>query len=157
DVNAGVQSMAHLLSMLPGDLAAAIGGAVGVAPQQYGGDLVNQLYQQVLGRQGEASGVAYWQSVQQQGFGTENLVRAFINAAQQNGQSPLMGADDFLAGLPQFAGGGIADGPSTGYPVTLHGREAAIPMNGQTITVQQPELVAEVQALRQEVSRLRED
>jgi hypothetical protein len=70
DVNAGVQSLAHLLSMLPGDLAAAIGGAVGVAPQQYGGDLVNQLYQQVLGRQGEASGVAYWQSVQQQGFGT---------------------------------------------------------------------------------------
>ena len=35
-----------------------------------------------------------------------------------------------------FSGGGIASGPSSGYPATLHGTEAVVPLpDGKTIPV----------------------
>ena len=37
----------------------------------------------------------------------------------------------------QFADGGIASGPSSGYPATLHGTEAIVPLpNGRSIPVE---------------------
>jgi len=33
-------------------------------------------------------------------------------------------------GVGRFAGGGIASGPTSGYPAMLHGREAVIPLSG---------------------------
>ena len=40
-----------------------------------------------------------------------------------------------ISGMTQFATGGIASGPSSGYPVTLHGREAVIPLgDGNSVT-----------------------
>ena len=42
---------------------------------------------------------------------------------------------DVLGGLP-FSSGGIAKGPTSGYPVTLHGTEAVVPLpDGKTIPV----------------------
>ena len=32
--------------------------------------------------------------------------------------------------LPSFSGGGIASGPSSGYPAILHGTEAVVPLGG---------------------------
>jgi len=44
------------------------------------------------------------------------------------------------AGMPesllQFAEGGIAEGPMSGYPVELHGTEAVIPLHGGAVPVQ---------------------
>ena len=41
------------------------------------------------------------------------------------------------AGLLGFSEGGIASGPSSGYPVNLHGTEAVVPLpNGRSIPVE---------------------
>ena len=61
--------------------------------------------------------------------------------------------------LPQFANGGIATGPTSGYKVELHGTEAVIPLTGGSIPVDinQGALLVEIRALRQEVAQLRDD
>lgn len=47
------------------------------------------------------------------------------------------GAADKAAGLLGFSEGGIASGPSSGYPVNLHGTEAVVPLpNGRSIPVE---------------------
>jgi TP901 family phage tail tape measure protein len=52
-----------------------------------------------------------------------------------------------------FADGGIASGPLSGYPVTLHGTEAVIPLKDGAVPVQlsYEELIAEIKALRTDV------
>jgi len=53
-----------------------------------------------------------------------------------------------------FAGGGISTGPMSGYPTTLHGTEAIIPLEKGNLTLDIPsikELLAEVKMLRQEL------
>ena len=37
--------------------------------------------------------------------------------------------------LPKFQGGGIANGPTSGYPVELHGKEAVIPLKNDAVPV----------------------
>jgi len=58
-----------------------------------------------------------------------------------------------------FARGGIASGPSSGYPVTLHGTEAVIPLDGGSVPVRVDDagMVAELAALRAEVAALRSE
>jgi hypothetical protein len=57
-----------------------------------------------------------------------------------------------------YATGGIAEGPISGYPVTMHGREAIIPLgDGNELTIDQSDLIEEIVALRAEVSELRRD
>jgi len=46
------------------------------------------------------------------------------------------GAGDFLGGINPFHAGGIATGPASGYPATLHGTEAVVPLpDGSSIPV----------------------
>ena len=46
------------------------------------------------------------------------------------------GAGDFLGSINPFHSGGIATGPASGYPATLHGTEAVVPLpDGSTIPV----------------------
>ena len=56
-------------------------------------------------------------------------------------------------GLPGFASGGIATGPTSGYPVELHGTEAIIPLKGGNVPLHVPG----IQALIREVSQLRKE
>ena len=56
--------------------------------------------------------------------------------------------------LPGYATGGIATGPTSGYPVMLHGREAVIPLSGGSIpvSINDSDLVSEIRALRKEAA-----
>ena len=46
------------------------------------------------------------------------------------------GAGDFLGSINPFHSGGISTGPASGYPATLHGTEAVVPLpDGSTIPV----------------------
>lgn len=54
----------------------------------------------------------------------------------QNGNRALASREDFMKAISAQMGG-IATGPSSGYPATLHGTEAIIPMpNGRSIPVE---------------------
>ena len=55
-----------------------------------------------------------------------------VSAVLDFGGSLLGGAADFLG----FSEGGIASGPTSGYPAVLHGTEAVVPLpDGRTIPV----------------------
>jgi hypothetical protein len=56
-----------------------------------------------------------------------------------------------------MASGGIVSGPLSGYPATLHGTEAVIPLDGGSVPVQMnnEQLLTEVKNLRAEVKNLR--
>jgi hypothetical protein len=58
--------------------------------------------------------------------------------------------------LPQFANGGIATGPTSGYRVELHGTEAVIPLRGGAVPVRlgNDKSVAELQALNSRIAQL---
>jgi hypothetical protein len=58
---------------------------------------------------------------------------------------------------PKMASGGIVSGPLSGYPATLHGTEAVIPLDGGSVPVQMnnEQLLTEVKNLRAEVKNLR--
>jgi hypothetical protein len=56
--------------------------------------------------------------------------------------------------VPQYAYGGIAQGPKSGYQATLHGSEAVVPLpDGRTIPVEMPSLS---DGMREQVSMMRE-
>jgi len=56
--------------------------------------------------------------------------------------------------VPQYAYGGIAQGPRSGYQATLHGTEAIVPLpDGRTIPVEMPSLS---DGMREQVSMMRE-
>jgi hypothetical protein len=62
----------------------------------------------------------------------------------------------------QFAKGGIADGPKSGYTATLHGTEAVIPLETGSVPVRisgqsNREVVEELRGLRAEVNALRRE
>jgi hypothetical protein len=74
------------------------------------------------------------------------------NAAKNDVQTP---------GAPEYAQGGIATGPKSGYQATLHGIEAVVPLSGgRTIPVQMPDLTSgmqgQMQMLGQQMSKLDE-
>ncbi len=64
DANTGIESMAGLLAILPQGIADALAGIVGVAPEEYGSDtnLVERLFNEVLGRSATGTEAAYWQT-----------------------------------------------------------------------------------------------
>jgi hypothetical protein len=54
-------------------------------------------------------------------------------------QQLLVGNSRYLndgLGFPRYAEGGISTGPASGYPVTLHGTEAVIPLKNMSVPVQ---------------------
>ncbi|AFL75409.1 transglycosylase SLT domain-containing protein [Thiocystis violascens] len=59
--------------------------------------------------------------------------------------------------IPGFAAGGISTGPTSGYPVTLHGTEAVIPLASGSVpvTIRRDALADEIRALRAEVQSLK--
>ena len=59
--------------------------------------------------------------------------------------------------LPGYATGGIASGPASGYPVTMHGTEAIIPMGKGSLplVIDFSDMIAELQALRGEVGNMK--
>jgi soluble lytic murein transglycosylase-like protein len=59
--------------------------------------------------------------------------------------------------IPGFATGGISTGPTSGYPVTLHGTEAVIPLASGSVpvTIRRDALADEIRALREEVRSLK--
>ena len=59
--------------------------------------------------------------------------------------------------LPGYATGGIASGPTSGYPVTMHGTEAIIPMGKGSLplVIDFSDMIAELQALRGEIGNMK--
>jgi len=71
----------------------------------------------------------------------------------------IFGRNEGLSPAPGFADGGIASGPMSGFPATLHGTEAVIPLNGQRIPleVNNQEMIQEIRDLRTEVKQLKDN
>ena len=67
--------------------------------------------------------------MEQKGAGLKAMFSAFIGApARQGGIMSKHGRS--------YSDGGVADGPSSGYPAVLHGKEAVVPLpNGRSIPV----------------------
>ena len=62
------------------------------------------------------------------GFGAPGLIKAAGIDKLANGGS--------AESIPQLAAGGVVDGPTTGYPATLHGAEAVVPLpDGKNIPI----------------------
>jgi len=66
---------------------------------------------------------------------------------------------DAYGNYPEFADGGIASGPESGFNARLHGTEAVIPLNGERIPleVDNSEMIQELRELRTEVKQLKEN
>jgi len=100
-------------------------------------------------------------------FGTASFEQSYLErnpdiaAAIQNGSYPSSASFHWLQygqhEPREYAKGGIASGPLTGYPATLHGTEAVVPLDSGKIPVQiaddyYQELAYEVRALRDTAS-----
>ncbi len=67
----------------------------------------------------------------------EPLLDAIEKVTGFDAAGAIGGAAEGAAGLLGFSDGGIASGPSSGYPVNLHGTEAVVPLpNGRSIPVE---------------------
>jgi len=122
-------------------------------PDPYG---INDIFKKLFGRSATGAGINYWTSLYADGvFGSYNqLMESILYSASSSDKA----AYNKLMSTGGYATGGIAEGPTSGYPVTLHGREAIIPLgDGNSLTIDQSDLIEEVIALRQEVSELRHE
>jgi len=92
---------------------------------------------------------------------TVSDVRAAFRDASLTPQAhfEIFGRNEGLSPAPGFADGGIASGPMSGFPATLHGTEAVIPLNGQRIPleVNNQEMIQEIRDLRTEVKQLKDN
>ena len=77
---------------------------------------------------------------------------------EYNFPSPNATAGHIHVGIPEFAKGGIASGPKSGYQATLHGTEAVVPLpDGKSIPVaakDSPNIGQQVSMLEQQIMRL---
>jgi hypothetical protein len=77
---------------------------------------------------------------------------------EYNFPSPGATAGHIHVGIPEFAKGGIASGPKSGYQATLHGTEAVVPLpDGKSIPVaakDSPNIGQQVSMLEQQIMRL---
>jgi hypothetical protein len=64
----------------------------------------------------------------------EGEVAAAREADRERKSGSSMAAEGFE--LPQFAGGGIAEGPDSGHLAVLHGKEAVIPLQNEKVPIQ---------------------
>ncbi|AGH31829.1 tail length tape measure protein [Salicola phage CGphi29] len=92
--------------------------------QQYSGmRAVEELYQDLLGREIGKEGREYFAGDLAAGQSISDIERSIRNS-------------DEYQDLHGFAGGGIADGPRSGYPAELHGKEAIVPIPNGSIPVE---------------------
>lgn len=98
DTSTGIDTLADLLGILPQELAAALGGVIGLQPQDYGSTLniVERLYKEVLGRDGDTAGVAYWEAYKQSAQSIDQLVSAFYSNAVKSGETPRISQTQFM-------------------------------------------------------------
>lgn len=83
----------------------AIGGKASAGTAANNGTLVDSVYKDLLGREADAGGKAYWERQLASGaIGYDQLAQAIANAAKENGQAVKAG----------YATGGLISGPGTG-------------------------------------------
>ncbi len=83
----------------------AIGGKASAGTAANNGTLVDSVYKDLLGREADAGGKAYWERQLASGaIGYDQLAQATANAAKENGQAVKAG----------YATGGLISGPGTG-------------------------------------------
>tara|TARA_R110000796_G_scaffold95459_3_gene200722 strand:+ start:9155 stop:13843 length:4689 start_codon:yes stop_codon:yes gene_type:complete len=140
-VNDSVLSIADAIAALELEQAKAIAGGAGGSGGGSSGSSseIDAIYQSSLGKPADAEGKAYWESTGLTGQELKDAIE--YSAWAQTGS------------VQQFADGGIANGPMSGYPVTMHGTEAVIPLKGGSIPLNVPG----IQALIREVSQLRSE
>ncbi|WP_339883630.1 DUF4214 domain-containing protein [Vreelandella maris] len=138
-VNDSVLSIADAIAALEFEQAKAVAGGAGGPGGGDGSSEIEAIYQSSLGKSADAEGEAYWEST---GL-TGNALKDAIEYSAWVGSGKTQ----------QFADGGIATGPMSGYPVTMHGTEAVIPLKGGSIPLNVPG----IQALVREVSQLRSE
>lgn len=110
---------------------------------------------------------AYVESLRASATSEEDLIRQVHAAAKAGnvGSAQLSEAvgisqQDLIdyavrIGLPSFSGGGIANGPDTGYLALLHGKEEVTPVGpGSSAAANSAELISEVRKLRGDISGL---
>jgi len=184
-IDASTQAMVDLLGQLGSTGFAGPGGSgeiinesgtgvttrpgVGTEPDTSGPSneqVVRGAYEDLLGLQGDFEDsqerMSYWGDKLAKGdLSQENFRDQFIKEAQIQGgltQEQFERNQEFLEeNPPGFADGGIASGPMSGFPATLHGTEAVIPLNGQRIPleVNNQEMIQEIRELRTEVKQLK--
>ena len=161
DSSQGIDNVAALLGVLPGQIAAELGGIIGMAVAEYGGTLnadgssavVDRLFTEVLSRLPSTQERAYWDAYAQNAT-TSQLVETFFARFNASGDPSAFLSPYVSQG---FARGGIASGPASGYPATLHGTEAVIPLGSGALPLHLDlsPVVAELQSARQESAQLR--
>jgi TP901 family phage tail tape measure protein len=78
-------------------------------------DYVAELYKGVLGREGEASGMAYWQDMLEKGASRTDILQGFYNSPEYK---QMQGGSH---------AGGLDDVPTDGYVAKLHKGEMVLP------------------------------
>lgn len=161
DSSQGIDNVAALLGVLPGQIAAELGGIIGMAVAEYGGTLnadgssavVDRLFSEVLSRLPSTQERAYWDAYAQNAT-TSQLVETFFARFAASSDPSAFLSPYVTQG---FARGGIASGPASGYPATLHGTEAVIPLGSGALPLHLDlsPVVAELQSARQESAQLR--
>jgi hypothetical protein len=153
------QSILSVLSLLPSELANAIAQ---VLPEAIGGEgtdfsdpsqfsleglsldgidsRIIDLYNNLLGRAPDAEGAYYWQQRLDSGYDFSQIATDFKNSQEYNGS--------------HFSG--IESVPFDGYKAILHRGEKVVPAS-RVKDDEKSALIAEIRALRAEVTQLRED
>ena len=142
-----------------GAAAAAWGEKMGVG----GTATVSKMYQDILKRPADQSGLSYWASLSSQ-MSSSSLQTAFLNAAKQQGGSDAANAVEWARqrGIPGFAKGGIANGTFLAGEYGPEIIQSPVPVrvlpNAQSRGYgDDGALIAEIKSLREEVKQLRSD
>ncbi|MDC8803951.1 phage tail length tape measure family protein [Halomonas pacifica] len=130
------EAIAHLGNAITDALAAGAGGSDRSDNVSSGNDAegnplasgatgpIADLYREILGRDPDYAGLDYYRN---SGMTLEEIRAALLRSSEY---------DRYISsGLPGYADGGIAAGPTSGYPVELHGVEAVVPLKGGNIPV----------------------
>ena len=128
---------------------------------------INSVYENVLGREADASGASYWANQISSGaISAADLPTAVANAASQfdvssyGGDVPTSVLESSISNannyLHKFADGGIVTKPVTGLIGEAGYPEAVIPLKNPNDPMHSKELIEEIRALRAEVYELKE-
>ena len=120
------------------------------------------MYQAILGRAADASGLAYWKSAAS-GLSSDQLLTAFLSSATSAGGTDASNAKAWAKkhGIPGYASGGIASGlfmaGEQGPELIYSQASVRVLSNAQTKTAMSGNYDAEIKALREEIRQLRAD